>query len=125
MKENCTHDERREFKRYRVKEGASFVLNSNWPDKGMLIDISRGGFSFNYQAETPWPECPDACCMVFGEHDSCLNHVPIEVVADMIAPSGKGNSIMVRRRSVKFGDLNQQQNFLLECFIWINSAAQC
>lgn len=125
MKTNSTLDERREFKRFRVKDSSSFVLSLNWPDKGTLVDISRGGFAFHYQAKTPWPDNLGDEYMVFGGHGSCLNRVPIEFVADREVPCGEGNRMMVRRRSVKFGELNQQQKFLLDCFIWINSTGQC
>ena len=120
-----TYDERRESKRFRMKDGSSFILHSNWPDKGVLIDISKGGLAFHYNSETPWPESPNEECMVFGDHDSCLNNVPTTVVDDQIVPCGQGNTMIIRRRSLKFGTLNEHQKFLLECFIWINSAAQC
>ena len=118
-------DERRVFKRFRIKDGSSFVLQSNWPDKGMLVDISKGGFAFHYNSENPWPDGSDEGCMVFGDHNSCLNNVPMTVVADQIIQCGQGNTMVVRRRSLKFGALSQHQKFLLECFIWINSTAQC
>ena len=54
-----TYDERRESKRFRMKDGSSFILHSNWPDKGVLIDISKGGLAFHYSSETPWPEIPN------------------------------------------------------------------
>ncbi len=126
MKAIHTQDERRGFKRFLIKAGSSFVSNANWPDKGVLVDISRGGFAFHYNSEVPWPETfEDVYCMVSGAHNSCLNNVPLEVVADRIVNCGQGNTMMVRRRSLKFGPLNHQQKFLLECFIWINSTGQC
>lgn len=118
-------DEQRQCKRFRVKEHSSFVLNSGWPDKGTLVDIGKGGFAFHYISETPWPDCSGNGCMVFGDHDSCLNNIPIEVVADQVVSCGEGNTMIVRRRSLKFGALSQQQKFLLDCFIWINSTIQC
>lgn len=117
--------ERREFKRFLVKDGTSFVSNAHWPDKGRLVDISKGGFAFHYNSEHPWPESLDYGYVVSGEHGSCLSCVPLNVVADQLIHCGQGNTMMVRRRSLKFGPLNQQQKFMLECFIWINSAGQC
>jgi hypothetical protein len=125
MKAAPLEDERREFKRFLVKDGFSFVSHSNWPDKGMLVDISKGGFAFHYNAKNPWPEYSDEGCTIFGAHDSCLNNIPVTVVADQVIPCGQGNSIFARRRSIKFDALNQHQKFLLECFIWINSTVQC
>lgn len=125
MKDTPTQNDRREFKRFRVKDGSSFVSHSNWPEKGLLFDISKGGFSFHYNAETPWPEDSDEGCLLMGDHASCLKYIPTTVVADQIIQCGQGNTMVVRRRSVKFGPLNLHQKFLLECFIWINSTAQC
>lgn len=126
MKVDQTQDERREFKRFRIKAGSSFVSTPHWPEKGVLVDISKGGFAFHYNSAVPWPEIAADGCLVSGEHDSWLNKdVPLEVVADRIAYCGQGNTMMVRRRSLKFGPLNLQQKFMLECFIWINSTGHC
>lgn len=125
MKAIHAGDERREFKRFRIKNGSSFVLHSNWPDKGVLVDISKGGLAFHYNSEAPWSDAADEGYMFFGDHDSCLNNVPMKVVDDQIVQYGQGNTMVVRRRSLKFGPLSQHQKFLLECFIWINSTAQC
>ncbi|MDD5757960.1 MAG: PilZ domain-containing protein [Desulfobulbaceae bacterium] len=120
-----SQDDRREFKRFRVKDGSSFVSHSSWPAKGTLIDISKGGFSFLYNAEHPWPENTGEGCLLLGDHASCLENVSTTVVTDQIVQCGQGNTMVVRRRSIKFNQLSQQQKFLLECFIWINSTAQC
>lgn len=125
MKAIHTEDERRNFKRFRIKDESSYVSHSNWPDKGILVDISKGGFAFHYNSETPWSDDSDEGCMVFGDHNSCLNNIPITVVADQIIQCSQGNTMIVRRRSLKFGPLSQHQKFLLECFIWINSTAKC
>ena len=125
MKAIHTQDERRECKRFRIKPGSSFVSNAHWPDKGILVDISKGGFAFHYNSEVPWPETSDDGCMVSGQHNSWLKNVPMEVVVDRMVSCGQGNAMMVRRRSLKFGQLNAQQKFMLECFIWINSVGHC
>lgn len=120
-----TQDDRREFKRFLVKDDSTFVSHSNWPTKGTLIDISKGGFSFHYNAEHPWPEVSDEGCLLWGDHASLLKDVSTTVVADQLIQYSHGNAMIVRRRSIKFNNLSQHQKFLLECFIWINSTAQC
>ena len=117
--------EQRRVKRFRVKELTSYVSNPNWPDNGMLVDIGKGGLAFHYTSELPWPEEVGTGCLIRGEHDSCLANLPAEMVADCIVPSGEGNAMIVRRRCLKFGPLTEEQQFLLECFIWINGTAQC
>lgn len=125
MSLSYVHDERRKCKRFRIKDESSFVLSPAWPDKGILVDISRGGVAFHYTGETPWPDTSADGCMVFGDHDSCLADVPTEMVADRIVRSTQGNTLVVRRRSLKFGPLSEHQKFMLECFIWVNCAAEC
>lgn len=113
-------DEQRQAKRFLVNKQTSFVENSKWPGQGMLVDISKGGFAFHYVSKTPWSDGSDEGCMVIGAHDSRLTNVPATVVSDRIIQCGQGTPRIVRRRSLKFGDLDPQQKFLLECFIWIN-----
>lgn len=120
-----TLDDRRKDKRYGIIGQAAFVINANWPEKGELVDISKGGFAFQYVSDTPWPDCSAGGVMVFGSHDSCLSNVHAEVVADQVVPCCHGNSMIVRRRSLKFADLTEHQQFMLECFIWVNAGAQC
>ncbi|MDP2104766.1 MAG: hypothetical protein Q8J76_02135, partial [Desulfobulbaceae bacterium] len=103
----------------------AFVVNHNWPEKGELVDISKGGFSFQYVSDTPWPDSSGGGFMVFGNHDSIIANVSAEVVADHIIPCGHGNAMIVRRCSLKFGNLTEHQRFMLECFIWVNAEAQC
>lgn len=118
-------DDRRKNKRFSVIGQSAFVINTNWPDKGEVVDISKGGFAFQYVSDIPWPENSDDGVVVFGNHDSFIVNIPAEVVADQIIPCGQGNAMIVRRRSLKFGDLTEHQKFMLECFIWVNATGQC
>ena len=119
-------DERRKYKRFRIKEESSFFMTEENPLMGKLLDISEGGFSFNYLGEKQWPDKADEVGMLFGGHESCLNDLPVNTVSDHLVESGiSEHSIIVRRRCVKFGELSKKQKFLLECFIWINTEAEC
>ena len=122
---NIGHDERRSYRRFRLKNKSSFILSHEWPALGELIDISKGGFSFTYQAEDEWLDQLRAGCMLFGDHESCLNDMPLKVVSDRpVDDVSEGNSVVVRRRSIQFEELSDEQKFLLECFIWINSVSE-
>lgn len=114
-------DERRRFKRFKVEPGSSFVVTSEWPTLGEIVDISEGGLAFTYKDARQWTtELPEGC-MVFGKHDSCLNSVPLRIVSDRLISKGNRESGgSVRRRCVEFDKLTKEQHFLLECFIWIN-----
>ena len=118
-------DEQRKTKRFKVKDQSSFVSNPSWPGKGVLVDISKGGMAFHYSSELPWPDVAGDGCMVLGAHDSILSNIPAEVVADRIVQCAPGNALIIRRRCIKFGSLSEQQQFLLDCFIWINGTVQC
>ena len=120
-----TPDERRAFKRFSLHEGTSFISCPDWLDKGELVNIGKGGLAFNYNSETPWSDCPVEGFEVCGKQTSSLNNFPMTVVADHPIKCDHGNTMFVRRRSYKFGELNLHQKFLLECFVWINSTAQC
>lgn len=119
-------DERRRFKRFKVKQESSFVLNSEWPALGEIIDISEGGLAFAYTGDDKWTSVLTGGCMIFGNHDSCLNNIPLETVSDKAMPVDIHSGLpVVRRRCVKFGELSKEQKFLLDCFIWINGIIEC
>lgn len=119
-------DEQRKFKRFQVKKESSFVMNPGWPAMGELIDISTGGFAFKYIADDKWPYGNEHGHVIFGDHDSCLNDLPVNIVADQVVTrSSQATNYIVRRRCMKFGDLSDEQKFLVECFIWINGVCEC
>nr|MBF0222586.1 PilZ domain-containing protein [Desulfobulbaceae bacterium] len=119
-------DERRRFKRFKVKQESSFVMSSEWPALGEIVDISEGGLSFGYTDTQKWPSLLAGCCMVFGSHDSCLNNIQMETVSDRAIPTDlPSDGPVARRRGIKFGELSKEQKFLLDCFIWINGITEC
>ena len=125
MQAMAVQDERRRHKRFKVKKQTSFIVNPDWPDMGELVDISEGGFAFTYVADRKWKVGVEAQAMLFGDHDSCLKDIPMSTVADCVIDAGNGDTLIVRRRSVRFGKLDSRQKFLLDCFLWINAAAEC
>ncbi len=52
-------NERRQYKRYRLKDGIFAVLGSNAMRLGQIIDISEGGLSFSHKNIEDLPS--DAC----------------------------------------------------------------
>ena len=122
---HALEDERRRFKRFKVRNESSFVLAPEWPALGEVIDISEGGLAFTYVAEQEWPGELSEGGMVFGNHDSCLSNVPMNVVSDYVLPVNHlERRINLRRRCIEFGELTNEQKFLLECFIWINGEVE-
>ncbi len=125
MKPLPSMEERRLSRRFRITDKAAFVSSANWPGKGTLVDISDGGFAFHYHSSTPWPDTGKEICQVAGLHESFIDNLSVVTVADQIISLGGNNSMVIRRRSLKFGTLTSNQQFLLECFIWINSMSHC
>jgi len=128
MMKTPSQDERRRHKRFRVRRDTSFVVNPYWPASGELLDISEGGFAFRYESDSAWVMGVENEAMLFGDHDSCLKGIPMTAVTDSVvgeAAHAHGDTRLVRRRCVKFGELSAKQRFLLECFIWINAAPEC
>jgi len=123
---HLTADERRQFKRFKVKQKSVFVVTSDGPGLGEVVDIGDGGLAFIYAAEKEWPaELAADGCMVFGNNDSCLD-LPMKLVVDRLFNSGGEDSEPpVRRRSLTFDNLSREQLVLLECFIWVNSVSEC
>ena len=121
MKENHKIvDERRRLKRFKVKHESVFVVTSYGPTLGKVIDISEGGLAFTYASEKKWPSDLSEAYMVFGNHDTCLD-MPMRIVSDYVCDTGgKARGPTVRRRSMKFDDMSNEQRHLLECFISIN-----
>ncbi len=119
-------DERRQSKRFMVREGSSFVVTHKEKTLGKIIDISEGGFAFSYESERVWSAEQVENCMIFGDHDSCLSNLPMDTVQDQIFKTPSSDKeILVRRRSVKFGVLNRSQKDDLDFFIWINGVSDC
>ncbi len=115
-------DEQRQYKRFFVKKNTSFVVNPAWPQMGEMVDISPGGFSVVYKSEEPWPVADGQQHMIFGANDSCLSDMPVAMVADLSLSNSEG---IKRRRCFKFGQITDQQKFLIDCFIWINGVSEC
>ena len=73
-KELMIDRERREYKRYRVKDGAYAVDAAR---SGLICDIGLGGMSFLYVERKNWPEDSFLLDIVFGEdEDFCLDKLP-------------------------------------------------
>lgn len=125
MKEkHCFVDERRQFKRFKVKQKSAFVVTSYSPALGEVIDISEGGLAFTYTAEKEWPAEESEGPMVFGNHDSCLD-LPMQIVNDrQLETVGEPGEWTLRRRCLAFDNLTRKQKFLLEWFIWVNGCAE-
>jgi c-di-GMP-binding flagellar brake protein YcgR len=108
--------ERRRFRRYRVKNGA-YTVNASRP--GLIVDISIGGMAFHYIDRKEWPRETFRLDIVFGQEEEFrLNDIPYRIVSDRVADRKPHDaSLVVKRRSIEFGELSPEQRARLEYFI--------
>ena len=101
--------ERRQYTRFKVKD-CSFALNTKY---GPIIDISPDGLGFLYiHPETPRDTADTG--MLFSETIQCCDPLPI---SKFWHRSTAGDSPILQRGGVQFGELTQEQYAQLESFI--------
>jgi len=107
--------ERRKHARHPVTHGA-FVINTTKP--GRITDISLNGLSWRYIDRKGWPEESSCLDIVVDDFDLRVEKIPYEVITDHPAPHDYPDGApVVRRRSVRFGQLSARQRTALEALI--------
>jgi len=112
--------ERRKNTRFKVASGAYAMVTPLAHKRSEILDISRGGLALCYVPQKDEPKIAieiDPYLHIFLEDISfCLLRIPIQTVSDVEV---KSNDISgsVRRRSVKFGAMTQNQMGELEYFL--------
>ena len=111
--------ERRKYKRVDVRSG-TYTMNSTKP--GLIVDMSTGGLSFRYIERKDWPEETRTMDIVSGEDEEYrLENIPYRVVSDYETKSEIAyEKMIVKRRSVEFVELSQDQKSKLQKFIDLN-----
>ncbi len=115
--------ERREYKRYRVKDGA-FAIDAT--RSGLICDIGLGGMSFLYVERKNWPEDSFLLDIVFGEdEDFRLDKLPYRIICEEDFRDTAAESVKIlKRRSIAFDHLSEQQIEKLKDFIVFNTVAE-
>ena len=113
-------------RRVKVRLGVDetqLAINANKP--GRIVDVSRGGISFEYQSGEKWPETGvlsiDA---LHGEEDFYLDTVPVTMVTDFALQAQGPLCPCSRRRGLRFGELTDAQEAQLDKFIRITSTCK-
>jgi hypothetical protein len=122
-KEILVAQERREYKRYRVKDGA-YALDA--ARSGLICDIGLGGMSFLYVERKNWPEDSFLLDIVFGEdEDFRLDRLPYRIICEEECKDTEAESAkLLKRRSIAFDHLSDQQIEKLKDFIIFNTVAE-
>ncbi|MDP2756122.1 MAG: hypothetical protein Q8O45_00715 [Desulfurivibrionaceae bacterium] len=88
---------------------------------GRVLDISMGGVSFSYIADTlPPAELPEAG-ILFTHTGQHVQGVPFEIIADEVCSRFLSSDYFVRERRIRFGELSGEQVRQLESFILNNA----
>lgn len=108
--------ERRNHKRFEVREGAIVVHEGHC---GQILDISLGGLACQCIGHKNFSENSSAFD-IFCANDLCkfkLKDVPIQMITNYINQLSPWNTALLRRCGVMFGELTADQKTHLENFI--------
>ena len=140
-KKNKKTDERRQFKRFYAKDRTFAVIRSkpsnidrlekmtrgeiafavfkSKPVKmGQIIEISEGGLSFSYIDGEKEPAETMGIDILFADENFYISQLPFKTVAEeKLENELSFTPITMKRRSVKFKELTNEQKFQLEYFL--------
>ncbi len=111
--------ERRFYKRYQAKDGALAFIDSI---PGRIVDISEGGMSINYMVFEKEITSSLMLDIFFNDDKFFLQNIPARVVSEKVKePLTPFSSVVIRRYSIRFGDLSEDQREKLNYFIHHNT----
>lgn len=117
--------ERRDGDRYQVSDGAFALLAPPYSLLGQIIEISRGGLSFLCTGSDPPKDGKSELDILLADHSFYFDKIPCEIVSHLEVPHDLSmGSKTIRRCSVKFGELSQDQLSQLEYFIRNHTTAK-
>ena len=107
--------ERRQFKRFRPKDGTMAIDNHAL---GPVIDISMGGLSFRYVIEDAAKPISNFLGIFLSSDDILIDKLSTRLIADeFVSQSSSFLTSSTRKRSIQFIDLTDTQRNSLEEFI--------
>lgn len=126
MEEKKILIERRKYRRFKVKHPAFVVFNTQPTRLGEILDVSMSGLSFRYMVDSEEVVNQSReLDILFGDDDFYLDRMPFSTVSDRLSNNGLPFSTMImRRRGVEFGEINETQKEQLEYFIENNTSGE-
>jgi hypothetical protein len=127
---------KRRYIRYEVDLGSFAVFRGDpMVLPGLIVDISKGGLAFFYHEEGGWPDDGAERCHLFGDQYNVEN-VPLISSYDVevtdtehpvyqLLAGQKDDSVKIRRRGVRFGDLSSEQEAVIEDIVTAFHAVSC
>jgi len=128
MASDKTDLNKRRYIRYDIDLGSFAVFRSDpMVLPGLIVDISEGGLAFFYHEKGGWPEDDAERYHLFGDLYN-IENVPListydEEVTETEHPvykllsEQKEDSVKIRRRGVRFGELSAEQEVVIEDII--------
>ena len=103
--------EKRRHKRFRSIESAYAAFGSEALKIGQIVDISMGGLAFHYMADGDHINgARELEIYLTHNHGFHMTEVPFNTVSDFVIPNEfPYTTIVMRRRGVEFGELNETQ----------------
>ena len=110
--------ENRKLERYGVIDGAIAVIGKSANVLGQIIDISQGGLSFRYMDNGLIEEEEDLLTILSTDQRFYIVNIPFQTVSDFALTNVPTfSSIIMRRRCVRFKNLDEDQVRRLDEFI--------
>ncbi|MFP3982415.1 MAG: PilZ domain-containing protein [Desulfurivibrionaceae bacterium] len=119
MSETKSFKERRKEPRFTMQAKTYAVLRQPANKIGKILDISRSGLAFTYLSTNETLTKPVCRIDLLAEDEGVLvENLPFSSVSDCVVPNKQPfQQITMRRHSIKFGNLDEDQVNALELFI--------
>jgi hypothetical protein len=112
------HAERRNHRRFKIKDNAFAVINPEPVKLVPVLDIAMGGLGIYVDEGVRWMHDSQKLELMLADCSFYLDNLPFEIIANIRAFSGDTSNIMDGRRySLKFGNLRPTQKARLKYFI--------
>jgi len=110
--------ERRQLRRYKVKQGAFAAMMPLSNKLGQIIDLGKGGLSFHYIHVDDGINDGSELDIFVSNKEFYLPKLPVQKVSDVLVPNKiPNNPIVIRRHGVRFQELTPDQIYELDAFI--------
>lgn len=128
MTPDKTELNKRQSIRYEVELGSFAVFRGDpMVLPGLIVDISKGGLAFFYHEREGWPDSDVERYHLFGDQYNVEN-VPLIATSDVevmdmdhpvyrFLAGQKDESVKIRRRGARFGDLSPEQEAVIEAIV--------
>ena len=110
--------ERRQLRRYKVKQGAFAAMMPLSNKLGQIIDLGKGGLSFHYIHVDDGSNEGSELDIFVSNKEFYLPKLPVKNVSDVRVPNKiPNNPIVIRRHGVQFKELTPEQTSMLDSFM--------